>query len=218
MTWTGLLHSVPTVTARTPRAPTAATVLQVTWPRQAPHTALPRSSSEGSVWTATWKWAPATGRGLEEAFLAGKTSWRSRQKALHPSSQPDLPAFQLSQLRPWLWASITAFMPPCPCLAQTPPNALMLQPLAARISVSSVLALLWDAYQRMALIHPLKLHKHARSFGLLLQTRFPSHDPHNILMIPQLGQRSQLPRYGPSVSLEQKRIGGSLGHDSKSSS
>lgn len=33
----------------------------------------------------------------------------------------------------------------------------MLQPLAMRISVSSVLALLWDAYQRMALIPPLKL-------------------------------------------------------------
>lgn len=46
----------------------------------------------------------------------------------------------------------------------------------------------------------------------------PSHDPHNILMIPQLGQRLHLPRYGSSVSLEQKRIGGSLGSDSKASS
>lgn len=44
----------------------------------------------------------------------------------------------------------------------------------------SVLALLWDAYQRMALIppNPLKLCKHAKSFGLTLQTPFSSHDDH----------------------------------------
>lgn len=94
----------------------------------------------------------------------------------------------------------------------------MLQPLAVRISLPSVLALLWDAYPRMALIHPCKLCKHARSFGLTLQTPFPSHDPHNILMIPHLGQRLHLPRYGPSVFPEQQRIGGSLGSDSKASS
>lgn len=106
-------------------------------------------------------------------------------------------------------------MPPRPRSAQPPPNALMLQPLAVRPSLPSVLALLWDAYQRMALIppNPLKLYKHARSFGLTLQTPFSI-----ILMIPKLSQRLHLPWDGPSESMEQKRIGGSLGSHSSASS
>lgn len=48
---------------------------------------------------------------------------------------------------------------------------------AMRPSPPSGLALLWDAYQRMAL-HPLNLCKHARSFSLMLQTPFSSHDDH----------------------------------------
>lgn len=68
-------------------------------------------------------------------------------------------------------------MPPCPCLAQTPPNALMLQPQAMRPSLPSVLALLWDTYQRMTL-SPCNVCEHTRSFSLTLQTPFSSHDDH----------------------------------------
>lgn len=70
----------------------------------------------------------------------------------------------------------------------------------------------------MALNQPLKLCKHARSFGLTLHTPFSSHDPRIILMIPHLDQRLYLPWDGPSESIKQKRIGGSLGSDSNASS
>lgn len=108
-------------------------------------------------------------------------------------------------------------MLPCPCSAQTPPNALMLQPLATRTSLPPVLALLWMLTKGRPSStpsscantqgHPASHHRYP----------FPAviRDPQNIPMIPQLGQRLHLPRDGPSVSLEQKRIGRSLGSDSK---
>lgn len=115
-------------------------------------------------------------------------------------------------------SSVTASTPPCPCLAQTPPNALTLQPQATRPCLPSVLALLRDTYQWVALKQPLKLCNHARSFSLTLHTPFSSHNPHIILMLPHLGQRLHLPWDGPSESIEQKRIRGSLGSDSNASS
>lgn len=87
------------------------------------------------------------------------------QGALQPSSQPASPALHLPQLQLWLGASVTASTAPCPCLAQTPPIALMLQPLAMRPSLPSALALLWAAYQRMAVNQPYKLCRHARPFA-----------------------------------------------------
>lgn len=89
MTWTDLLHSVSTVTARTRRAPTAATAPQVMWPGQAPHTALPRSSSKGSVWEVTWKWArPQAWRKLSSLGRPVKTS--GRRPCSPAPSQPRL--------------------------------------------------------------------------------------------------------------------------------
>lgn len=74
MTWMGLLQSVPTVTVRTQKAPTAATAPQALWRRPAPHTALLRSSSEESVWAATWKWPQPQARKLSSWEDTMKTS------------------------------------------------------------------------------------------------------------------------------------------------
>lgn len=68
----GLLRSVSMVTARTRRAPTAATASRVMWLRQAPHTALLRSSRDGSSVGSYLEMGPGHRRGLEEAFLAGE--------------------------------------------------------------------------------------------------------------------------------------------------
>lgn len=129
---------------------------------------------------------PSHRRGPWGSFPSWEVTMKTSGRPLQPApGQPCL--LFIFQLSLWLWASVIATTLPCPCLAQTPPNALMLQPLAMRPSLPSLLALPWDAYQRMALIHPLKLCKHARSSSLTLQTPFSSHDPRVILMIPQLG-------------------------------
>lgn len=82
----------------------------------------------------------------------------------------------------------------------------------------SVLALLWDAYQRMALIPPDPPQAVHTCEVLRPHTRHPFPATVIILIIPKLSQRRHLPWDGPSESMEQTRIGGSSGSDSSASS
>lgn len=86
---------------------------------------------------------------------------------------------------------------------------------AMRPSPPSGLALLWDAYQGWPSTPSTCANMHGPSASCC---RHPFPAMMIILMIQKLSQRLHLSWNGPSESMKQKKIGGSLGSDSNASS
>lgn len=145
---------------RTRRAPTAATASGYV-AEAGPALHAQGVAETGRVWAATWKpWPQAALRKLSSWGRCRETRGRS---PLWPSSQPASLAFHLPLRFGSCCVSIChGLHTAMPLLGSKHHCALMLQPLATRPSLPSVLALPWDADQRTALNQPLKLCKRAR--------------------------------------------------------